>query len=190
MSKDKVRAYFEQSTQIADEEWEVFAAGLIEQNFKKKKILLAQGATERYLSFVESGIVRLYVPGEDNDLTFGFAFEQSFVSAYDSFLTQSPSSYCIEALTATTLWRISYADLQQVYKETRIGNLIGRYAGEAEFLKKAKRELSFLCDSAEERYLKLFEERPEVIKMIPLKYIASYIGVTPQALSRMRKRIS
>jgi len=58
------------------------------------------------------------------------------------------------------------------------------------FLKKSKRELSLLHESAEQRYLNLFTEQPELIKQIPLKYIASYIGITPQALSRIRKRIS
>ena len=68
--------------------------------------------------------------------------------------------------------------------------MIGRRASEELFLKKSKRELSLLRDSAEERYLNLFEERPELLREIPLKYIASYIGVTPQALSRIRRRIS
>ncbi|HEY0749771.1 MAG TPA: hypothetical protein VGD26_01370 [Chitinophagaceae bacterium] len=68
--------------------------------------------------------------------------------------------------------------------------MIGRKASEDLFLKKSKRELSLLNDTAEERYLKLFSEQLHLIKQIPLKYIASYIGITPQALSRIRKRIS
>ena len=148
------------------------------------------GETERYLSFVEEGIIRLYIPKLENDITFAFVFENSFISAYDSFLTQLPSSYAVETITQTVLWRLSYHDLQVIYDETAIGNKMGRKASEDLFLKKTKRELSFLNDTAEERYVKLFSERPEVIQRIPLKYIASYIGVTPQALSRIRKRIS
>ena len=83
-----------------------------------------------------------------------------------------------------------YADLQEVYTKTRIGNLIGRLSSERLFLIKSKREQSLLNESAEQRYLNLFTERPNLIQKIPLKYIASYIGVTPQALSRIRKRIS
>ena len=88
------------------------------------------------------------------------------------------------------MWRISVKDLQEVYKETENGNLIGRRMAENMFLIKSKREISLLNKTAEERYLDLFSERPKLLKQIPLKYIASYIGVTPQALSRIRKRIT
>ena len=71
-----------------------------------------------------------------------------------------------------------------------MGNKIGRHASEDLYLKKAKRELSLLNDTAEQRYLNLFTEQPHMLKHIPLKYIASYIGITPQALSRIRKRIT
>ena len=82
------------------------------------------------------------------------------------------------------------ATLEIIYDKTEIGNTIGRLASEDLFMKKSKRELSLLIQSAEERYLNLFTEQPELLQFIPLKYIASYIGVTPQALSRIRKRIS
>ena len=105
-------------------------------------------------------------------------------------MTQSPSTYSLETLTDTTILSISYEDLQEVYKTTTIGNLIGRLTAERLFLLKSKREQTLLFYTAEERYLNLFKDRPEVIKEIPLKYISSYIGVTPQALSRIRKHIS
>ena len=160
------------------------------RQFPKKKILLRAGDVENYLSYIEKGLVRCYIPKVENELTFGFGFKGSFISAYDSFLTQTPSSYVVETITDSVLWRLTYHDLQMVYSESRIGNLIGRKASEELFLIKSRRELSLLNSSAEERYLNLFDERPELIREIPLKYIASYIGVTPQALSRIRKRIS
>ncbi|MFC4872573.1 Crp/Fnr family transcriptional regulator [Negadavirga shengliensis] len=158
--------------------------------FPKKATILQQGKTERHLSYVETGIVRLYMPKAGEDLTFGFSFSGSFVSAYDSFLTQTHCPYEIQALTDTVLWQIDYKDLQEVYAHTKIGNEIGRKNAENQFLVKSKRELSLLDKTAEERYLDLFAQRPELIRKIPLKYIASYIGVTPQALSRIRRRIS
>lgn len=93
-------------------------------------------------------------------------------------------------MTETILWQISNKDLQEVYKRTKNGNIIGRKMAENMYLIKSKRELSLLSKTAEERYLNLFSDRPELLKQIPLKYIASYIGVTPQALSRIRKRIT
>ncbi|MEW2920639.1 Crp/Fnr family transcriptional regulator [Muricauda sp. ANG21] len=187
---EQIKAYFESNFQMSEADWTIFSSKLNRCNCSKKEILLEVGKTEKYLSFIENGIVRLYVPKEDGELTFAFVFQGGFVSAYDSFLTQSPSTYVVETVTDTVLWRLTYQDLQTVYKETDIGNFIGRKASEELFLKKSQRELSLLQDSAEERYLKLFTERPEIIQQIPLKYVASYIGITPQALSRIRSRIS
>ena len=187
---EQIRTLFQKIVAIPDKEWELFSSKLTATQFPKKTLLLKKGQTERYLSFIERGIIRLFIPKEENDLTFGFAFAGTFMSAYDSFLTQTPSTYQIETLSDTVLWRISYSDLQTIYKETHAGNIIGRFASEDLFLKKCKRELSLLTNTAEQRYLSLFIERPDIIKQIPLKYIASYIGVTPQALSRIRRRIS
>lgn len=75
-------------------------------------------------------------------------------------------------------------------QKTEFGNTIGRKMAEKMFLIKSKRELSLLSKSAEERYLDLFSDRPKLLRQIPLKYIASYIGITLQALSRIRKRIT
>jgi CRP-like cAMP-binding protein len=138
---------------------------------------------------MEVGIVRFYIPKEDNDVTFTFGFEDNFISGYDSFLTRSPSTYNIETLTKTTLWRVTHHDLQDIYARTAMGNQIGRQASEELFLKKSKRELSLLNESAEQRYLNLFTEQPHLFEKVPLKFIASYIGITPQALSRIRSRI-
>ncbi|WP_313859941.1 Crp/Fnr family transcriptional regulator [Allomuricauda sp. NBRC 101325] len=168
----------------------MFSSKLCRQELQKKSKLIHLGQVENHLSFIETGIIRLYVPKKDDELTFGFVFNGAFVSAYDSFITQTPSEYVVETITDTILWRISHKDLQEVYSSTKIGNLIGRKASEELYLKKSKRELTLLSHTAEERYLKLFEERPELIRKIPLKYIASYIGITPQALSRIRKRIT
>lgn len=186
---DKIRGFFQQSVELSDNDWELFWSHLIKKEFPKKTLLLRIGQTENYLSFIEKGIVRYYIPGDENDLTFGFSFGNEFTSGYDSFLTRAASEYQIQTLTPATLWRLSYDDLQEVYSHTDTGNTIGRIMAEALYIKRTRRELSLLNDTAEQRYLRLFSERPNLIRKIPLKYIASYIGITPQALSRIRKRI-
>ncbi len=185
-----IRAFIDNITPMNATDWDFFSSKLQEKQFPKKSRLLKIGNIENHLSFIKEGITRLYIPKEENDLTFGFVFKNEFITAYDSFITQSPATYEIEALTDTSVWQISYEDLQEVYQKTVIGNTIGRKMAERMFLIKAKRELALLNKTAEERYLELFTERPELFKKIPLKYIASYIGITPQALSRIRNRIS
>lgn len=187
---EQIKTYFEKTLQLTEEHWILFSSKLEEKKIPKKTMLITPGDTENRLSFIDKGIIRLFIPGELEDITFGFAFEGQFVSAYDSFLTQMPCTYAMETLVDTLIWQISYDDLQHIYQSSREGNYIGRLAGEALFLEKARREISFLKDSAEQRYLKLFTHQPHLIKYIPLKYLASYIGITPQGLSRIRKRIS
>lgn len=188
----QIKAYLDQIAVISDKDWEFFISKLTRHVIPKKSIFLKVNQVENRISFIESGVVRLFIPKENSEreITFGFSFKNQFVSAYDSFLTQSPSAYQLQALTDTTLLSITYSDLQDVYKTTQIGNLIGRLTAERLFLLKSKREQYLLNLTAEERYIKLFKERPELLKVIPLKYISSYIGVTAQALSRIRKRIN
>lgn len=187
---EEIKKFIENITPMNDSDWQFFSRKLQIVKLKKHAILLKIGETENSLYFITKGIVRLYIPREEHDLTFGFLFENEFVTAYDSFLTQMPSEYQIETLTETILWKISNKDLQDVYERTNSGNIIGRKMAENIFLLKSKRELSLLSKTAEQRYLDLFSDRPKLLKQIPLKYIASYIGVTPQALSRIRKRIT
>ena len=187
---DEIKKFIKNITPMNDSDWQFFSSKLKMVELKKKTVLLGMGEIENHLSFITKGIVIQYIPKEEYDLTFGFLFENEFVTGYDSFLTQTPSEYRIETLTETILWRISKKDLQDVYKNTSSGNIIGRKMAENMFLIKSKRELSLLSKTAEELYLDLFSNRPKLLQQIPLKYIASYIGVTPQALSRIRKRIS
>jgi CRP-like cAMP-binding protein len=188
---EQIKAYIDQIAAISKEDWDFFKSKLQRRIFSKKTIFLKINEIENHISFIEFGVVRLFIPKEnpEKEITFGFSFQNQFISAYDSFLTQKPSLYQLQTLTETSILSISHKDLQEVYKTTQIGNLIGRLTAERLFLIKSTREQNLLNLSAEERYLKLFKERPELLKVIPLKYISSYIGVTAQALSRIRKRL-
>ena len=187
----QIKLYLDKIASISSSDWNFFISKLHRRIITKKSVFIKVNQIENHISFIESGIVRLFIPRDnpEKEITFGFSFKNQFVSAYDSFLTQLPSNYQLQTLTETAMLSISYKDLQSVYKSTQIGNLIGRLTAEDLFLIKSKREQDLLNLNAEQRYLKLFKERPELLKSIPLKYISSYIGVTAQALSRIRKRL-
>ena len=184
-----IREYYEKITRLSEKEWFFISSHFTKRVYKKGEIITRKGEIENYLSFIESGIVRYYIPEVENELTFHFCFDKEFTCAYDSFLCQNPSEYQLQALTDIEIWSIRYEDLQKVYLQTKVGNYLGRFAAEKLYLAKSKREMSLLKYTAKERYLNLFEENPEIIEKIPLKYIASYIGITPQGLSRIRKQI-
>ena len=184
-----LKAYYENFVSLKEKDWK-FISGLFRKRvFKKGDIISHQGKKEQYLSFMERGLVRYFIPGLE-ELTFNFNMDKEFVCAYDSFITRQQSTYSIQAIDVSVLWSISYSDLQKVYEYTSVGHLLGRYAAENFFLFKSQRELLLLRFSAKEYYEYLIAHQPEIIQQIPLKYIASYIGITPQALSRIRKEIS
>lgn len=183
------RANFNKIAAVSDEDWDIMARRLQKVKFKKKEIILEYGAVENYISFVNKGIVRYTFLKEGQNVSFNFHFPNSSFSAYDSFLLRIPSAYQIQAVTDVEILRISYDDIHKVYEESGVGNTIARKIVEGLYIAKVRRELSLLTEDAETRYRKLLLDWPELVKQLPLKDIASYIGITPQALSRIRRSI-
>ena len=175
---------------ISDENWKIYSEKNVRKEYKKREIILKVGEVENYLSFVEEGTARLFFVKDDRELTTRFVFKHQYLTSYDSFLQRSPSRCTVEALTDMVVWQIHYDDLQEVYRTSSMGNLIGRVTVEYIYLAKSNKEFSYLSESAEERYLKLIKEHPELFQLVALKHIATYLGITPQALSRIRRRIS
>lgn len=160
-------------------------------SYPKKTILTEKGQTENYLYFSEEGILRFYSEmANGKETTIGFIFPEVFFCSYMSFILREPSFYTLECLTPVVLYRASYETMQELYKNTAQGQYIGRMSAERLFIAKSRREFSLLAQTPKERYLNILEHFPDLIRSIPLKYIASYIGITPQALSRIRARIS
>ena len=117
----QIKAYLDQIATISNSDWEFFTSKLQPRIIPKKTIFLKINDIEDHISFIESGVVRLFIPKEnpEKEITFGFSFKDQFISAYDSFLTQKPSAYQLQALTETTLLSITYDDLQDVYNNTQ-----------------------------------------------------------------------
>lgn len=176
-----------------DEDIDLFLSLHQVASYHKGDLLLETGQIEGYLYFVNSGILRCFIAKEKKEdvkeITFNLVFPGWFYSAYDSFITQTPCKYTVECVTEVEIYRINYESLQYIYKHTGFGEKVGRLAVEQLYLNKSKREMSLLSDSVDERYQYLLENYPNYILDVPLKYIASYIGVTPQALSKIRRRI-
>ncbi|WP_316636440.1 Crp/Fnr family transcriptional regulator [uncultured Flavobacterium sp.] len=167
-----------------------FLSCLKTRKFSANELILSNGQLENYLSFIDTGIVRYFVIANDKEITFDFAFRNSFYCAYDSFYNRTKTEVYIQALTDCELYSISNENLQKLYERCETAKKLGRIATEYLLDKKVKRELNLLTKTPQERYQKLLDEQPKYIQQIPLKYLASYIGVVPETLSRIRKRIS
>lgn len=187
-SVEKLRMYLERFCPLPATDWELLSSNLQYRVFRRRELVLKAGQMENYVSFIEHGIIRYYVEEEDKDITFEIAFENSLAAGYDSFLTRTPVLYNAEALVDTALWSIDYDSLQKLYDLSKTGERLGRLAGEQLYIRKNKRQMSLLKDTAEQRYKLLLSDYSHFVQQVPLKYLASYIGITPQALSRIRRR--
>lgn len=117
-------------------------------------------------------------------------FENQFFSEHLSFLSQQPSLEYVEGLEDCELYFIYHEDLIRLYQEIQKFQQFGRLLMEHSFIRLKVYFHSLLHETAQERYLKLIETQPNIFQRIPLKYIASYIGITDSSLSRIRKKIA
>ena len=155
---------------------------------KKGDFYLKSGQACEKLSFIQSGFLRIFVAAEEKEVTQWISTKASFVTDLSSLVFGSPSRWTIQALTDTELFTISREDYN------RIGKLVPQWH-ELEKLFIAKcftmledRIFSHLSMTAEERYNFFFENNRELFNQVPLQYIASMLGMTPETFSRIRKR--
>jgi CRP-like cAMP-binding protein len=158
------------------------------KTIKKKKDLLRNGDVCKELEFVVSGALRCYSVDEKGiEHVLQIALENYWISDLQSFLTNNPSDLTIEAIEDTEVLLISSFDLDRIYLEVPLMERFFRKLFENAYINTLMRLNSSQSESADIRYKKLLSNHPNLLKRIPLLYIASYLGITPESLSRIRK---
>lgn len=175
---------------VQQEALDIFCSKLTPKHLPKKEFLVRQGETCRHIAFINEGLLRLYYDVEGEEHVRQFHFERSFCSEYQSFLTQKPAQMSLQALEDTSLLLISHHDMYALFAEHKEFERLGRILAEQAFIFVSQRFASMLLEDPEIRYQRLVQERPKVMQRVPQYMIASYLGITPQALSRIRKRLS
>ena len=151
---------------------------------------LQHGKICRNIAFIESGLLRLYYLHDGREVTHCFCKEQTITTAYQSLITQQESDIAIQAIEASTLIVLSYDSLQKLYQQDLFWQQVGRLAAENEYLITTRHNRLLHDLSATERYLQVLEEEPELLQRVPLNYLATYLQIAPETLSRIRKKIS
>ena len=160
-----------------------------EKIYKKGDFFLAEGQICKQVGFVAKGLMRYYINHDGEEKTYAFSQENDYVCNYESFLPQSPSSKIIQALEDCDVLVISHGDLQVLYANVREGERFGRIAIETVFIQLLKDITSFYTETPELRYQRFIENHADLQQRVSQYHIASFVGVKPQSLSRIRKRI-
>ncbi len=185
----QLRKYISQFLEVNEEEWRMHQAVLTRRFLKKGEYLLRASEVCNHVTFINKGLFRSYMEIEGEEVTTNFAFEGNYVTEYTSFVTRQPSSEFIVAMEDAELLQLRYEDLQAAYAKAQVWERFGRLIAEYILTFVSTRNKSLLFKTPEERYLALMKERPKVMERVPQQYIASYLGIQPESLSRIRKRL-
>ncbi len=156
------------------------------KTYDKKEFILKENGICSFVGFVEKGTVRSFIQKDDKEYNNDFYFNSSFISAYRSFVTQTPAYSNIQAMSQTTIRYITFDQIKKLEETSDVWNKFGKYIAEQFFIRKCSRETSFLIKSAKERYESLIKSHPQIEQLIPQYAIASYLRIEPESLSRIK----
>jgi CRP-like cAMP-binding protein len=187
---EKIKEIFDQFYIAEIDLWKEFSKNIQVRKFEKNEIIKDYYKTEKYINILIFGSVAHFVLAEEKDICINLFYEKQIFSDYLSFLTQNPTVIKTQALEDVIIWSISYKNLTELYSKSQKGIFIGKAISDAMFIRKQSEQINLLALSPTERYLKLIKERPEILQRTSLKIICSYLGITAESLSRIRKKIS
>ncbi|MBC7488570.1 MAG: Crp/Fnr family transcriptional regulator [Cytophagaceae bacterium] len=162
---------------------------LHQQSFSKNTLLATEGKVCHHMYFVEKGCVRGYYNLDGKEVTYWFGFEYSFVTSFYSFISRKPAFENIQLIEDCTVLAISYDDLQKLYDKYPEVERLVRIINENYYVRLEERFVAAQFKTAKERYAGLLDFSPHILQRMPLGYIASYLGISQETLSRIRGKI-
>jgi CRP-like cAMP-binding protein len=152
-------------------------------------VLIREGAVSASVYFVRQGALRTFSTPKGRDVTFQFFFEGDFVSSLESYRARTPSRFSLEAIEDAVVVRLGRAALEADASRARVGAFLSEYLPRR-LEAYMRRVESLITESALERYVRLRRESPELVARVRQRYLASYLGVTPVSLSRLRRQLA
>ncbi|UWY27788.1 Crp/Fnr family transcriptional regulator [Flavobacterium sp. TR2] len=183
-----MKAIFQSIQDFSADELSLLESLITFRVVKKGELLLTENKVCNEIVFIEKGILRsFFVNHKGDEITNCFAFENEFMASFASFITEEKAEESIQALTDTALQILDRKALEKLYQSSFNWQETGRKLTEIEFVNLHKRMVSFQKLSGAQRYEELCQNHQKYIQLIPLQYLASYLGITPRHLSRIRK---
>ncbi len=184
-----MRDFLNSFIEITDEEYRSFMALSKTESFKKGEYLLQADRPVQELFFVKSGFLRGYRIEQGADITHHFYFDKWLATDYESYLTGNQGELFIQAIVDTTVYKFNRNTLYDFYKSHPKFEKLRFIQAEDAYVRMVRRLKSFQNMDLKERYLALVNKAPELFELVQHWQIASYLGVTPQSLSRIRKTL-
>jgi len=176
---------------LTEREWLFFSTNLKIKAYKAKTQIVKEGCVAKNIYFIESGLVRTYHLHAGKEINTYFACDHQFISTFSSFINQSPSFETLETIQDSVVYELSYQFLNQMYKESRKFEKLGRILAEKNYLCVLDRTYTMQTKTAKEKYLDFIQNYDEkILRNVPQYQIASFLGIEPESLSRIRKEIS
>lgn len=188
---DLLRLHIEKRTHLTEDEFDIVKNYFVPRKLRKKQFLLNEGEVCRYIGFVNSGCLREYtIDNKGNEHIIQFAIEDWWVSDLNSFLSDEPAVYNIDALQDSEILLLEKSARDNLLDECPKMERFFRILIESNHVANHRRITDSLSTSAEEKYLKFIKTYPKLFELVSQNQIASYLGITPQSLSRIRKELS
>ncbi|MBS1587426.1 MAG: cyclic nucleotide-binding domain-containing protein [Bacteroidetes bacterium] len=171
---------------LKEEELDALCSNWQTLSAKRKTVLTTAGETERYLYFVTEGVQRaFYIDEQNREATIVFTYPPSFSGVADSFLTQTPSLYFLETLTASQFLRISYEEIKELMNKYPAIQSLFLHAAAGALKGTLFRQVELQCYTSEEKFRTLMQRSPHLLNLVPHKYIASYLGIDATNFSKL-----
>ena len=172
------------------EDFEKIVAAYEKVEFAKNDYLINEGSTASFYYFVETGFIRSYaIDLEGNDITTKFFSSTDIVIDWHSYFLKTKCRENIQAITACVVWKISFENFMKLFNIEAFRE-VGRTKLINNYFELKNHSVSIIADPAKDRYLNLLKQKPDIIQNVPLKQIATYLGITDTSLSRIRKEIT
>ena len=185
-----LKAYYKQLLpSLTEDNWKITEQVLKVRTYKKGELIVKEGQVCNNVSFINSGLVKMYFMVNGKEKIIGFCNELNYICDYQSFLTRKPANSYVQALENTEVVEISYDDLQMIYEKVPEANKLGRKIAEGLFLEMCEANHAEANETIIQRYRKVINEHPWLMQRVPQYMIASYLGITPEALSRIKSRV-